>query len=130
MFCDLNHNCFNDEQLRNFLLDRQTNCFDSQKYSVYIYLANSPQKRIWKLAYNHRSDYGSFLISEIASYPLGLLLYIDKPADYQPNALCINEMAKYHFQDSCKITLTLPCYEICSLFPEDYRSREEFELDH
>lgn len=127
MFCDLNQDCFNDENLRNFLLDKESNDFDSQKYSVYIYLANSLQKRIWKLAWVHRNNCGGFLISEIASYPLGLLLYIDKPADYHPKALCINEMVNYQFSDSYKTTLTLPCYEICCPFPEDYRSQTEYD---
>ena len=127
MFCDLNHDCFNDEELRNFLLNKESNRFNHQKYSVYMYLANSEQKRIWKLAWLHRNDCGGFLISEIASYPLGVLLYIDKPVSYRPQALCLNELANCGFNDSCKITLALPCYEICSQFPEDYRSKKEFE---
>lgn len=127
MFCDLNHDCFKDEELRNFLLNKESNRFNHQKYSVYMYLANSDQKRIWKLAWLHRNDCGGFLISEIASYPLGVLLYINKPASYRPQALCLNELANCCFNDSCKITLTLPCYEICSQFPEDYRSKKEFD---
>lgn len=35
MFCNLNHDCFNDVELRNFLLNKESNRFNHQKDSVY-----------------------------------------------------------------------------------------------
>lgn len=38
MFCDINHDCFGDERLRQFLIDKESTDFDSKKYTVSMYL--------------------------------------------------------------------------------------------
>ena len=36
MYCDINNGCMGDEQLRNFLLNKESTDFNSDKYKLYI----------------------------------------------------------------------------------------------
>lgn len=130
MFCDINTNCFGDEQLRNFLLNKESQDLNLNKYSIYIYLVNSNMPRISSLTAMYDNIYGIKTLSEIAFYPLGFTLYINKPTSFDPPGLPITSFVEYSFNDICDIEcVDMPYYEINSTFPADFRTKYEIEED-
>ena len=71
MFCDINHNCFNDEELRRFLLDRECSSLKNNRYSLFLYLTKSSMPRLQGLSVINKNGV-SFCVSEIASSPWAL----------------------------------------------------------
>ncbi len=126
MFCDINNGCFGDESLREFLLNKESNVFNKEKYSVYLYLTKGPMVRINSLAAICRSDVGIVMQSEISRYPVGAVLYIDKPKALTPLGLDITQFADCKYSDECNVSFYgIPLLEINTQFPDDYRSKDE-----
>lgn len=126
MFCDINYECFGDESLREFLLNKESNVFDKGKYSVYLYLTKGPMVRINSLAAMCRSDVGIVMQSEISRYPLGMVLYINKPKVLIPLGLDITQFADCKYSDECNVSFYgIPLLEVNTQFPDDYRSKDE-----
>ena len=43
------------------------------------------------------------LLTEVASYPLGCVLFINKPDWFTPTGLLINDLATYAYNDECVV---------------------------
>lgn len=128
MFCDINNECFGDERLREYLLDKESMDFDFQRYSVYMYLVSPQMRRVSSLAAMMALNTEIVMLSEIASYPLGVTLYIDKPENYSPGGLLMNDFAEHPYDDLCNVDfLGIPYYEINSQLPDDFRLKSEFK---
>lgn len=127
MFCDINNNCFGDEELRSFLLNKKSQEFDTEKYSLYMYLVSPTSSRIASLnAIYYFGEKESVLSSEIAVYPLGFALYRNLPEDYKPFGVCINEFSKFSYDEKCDVDImNIPYTDLNSQLPLDYRSKEE-----
>lgn len=125
MFCDINNNCFGDEKIRQFLLDKESTDFPADKYHIYMSLISPQMRRISGLSVMHLNGIGLVTVSEISSYPVGFSLYIDKPETYTPPGLSINEFATIPYNKKGDIIFQgIPYLEINSLFPDDFRSKE------
>lgn len=126
MFCDINHGCMGDDSLRHFLLDKESTDFNDEKYSVYLYLTKSTIRRIQGISAMYMTNIGTLCLTEISSFPIGLLLYIDKPKEYKPQGLLLNNFAKAKFDESCVVDFVgLPLLEVNSQFPGDFRTKKE-----
>ena len=128
MMCDINNNCFGDSQLREFIMNKTSNFLDISRYSLYMYLVSSQMPRINGLSaiVNINSPKCPVLISEIAYYPIGFALYIDKPQDYTPFGLSVDVFLDYGYDDKCDVTFSgIPYLDINSHYPADYRSKDE-----
>ncbi len=127
MYCDINHNCFGDDSLRRFLLEKESNELDTDKYSIYMYLASPSMRRIQSLSAMYITNIGIVTLSEIGSYPIGTILCIDKPKAYIPPGLDISGFAHSTYDETWTSDfIGMPYYEINSLFPTDFRTKEEF----
>lgn len=130
MFCDINKGCFGDESLRAYILDRNSTNINLSKYTVCLYLVDGHMRRIQDLCAISRSDVGLVLMSEIASYPVGLLLYIDPPCDLELPGLCINDFATRSYDDLCNLEFVgVPYLSINSLYPGDFRTKAKIISD-
>lgn len=126
MFCDINCECFGDEQLRNFVLNKESTNLDLNKYSIYIYLVDPNMQRRIGLTVMYKSNVGIVSLSEVSSYPLGATLYIDKPDKYKAEGVLINNFVNKHYDEICDVEIIgIPYLQINSLFPVDFRSKEE-----
>lgn len=130
MFCDINHNCFGDQHLRSYLLDKDnTDLFDSEKYRVYCYIAKGPIQRMNGISVSCIGEPSGALtlltISEITSFPLGFALYIDLPDSYTPKGCDITSFAKFKYDEEVSIRMALPILESNIMFSGDYRTKEE-----
>lgn len=127
LFCDINHNCFGDQRLRRFLMDKESNDFDPGKYSVYLYIAGPGMSRMIGYSAMVINGVGVVGVSEIGSYPVGSILCIDKPAGYDPPGILISDFGKCEYNQLCNVEITgLPYFEINTFLPLDYRTKEEF----
>lgn len=127
MHCDINENCLGDERIREFLMNRESTDFNSEEYSVYIYMVSPNMRRISGLSYISYSNIGGVLLSEISSYPIGTILCIDKPDLFTPPGLLLSGFEKHGFSDRCEADVSgIPYLEINTLFPADFRSKECF----
>lgn len=130
MFCDIYHNCFEDEELRAFLLDKESNKFNLQKYSLYIYFTNGPYVRKWPLHHVFLPGHGFIHVSEISQYPLGLLLFIDKPKTFQPKGINISAFSQCDYNYHCDYHfLGMPFLETNTPFALDYRTQNKVISD-
>ncbi len=79
MYCDINNDCMGDDQLREFLMNKEARNFNSEKYKVYLYMASPGMRRISGISIMHINGIGLVMTSEIGSYPIGTVLCINKP---------------------------------------------------
>lgn len=127
MFCDINNDCFGDKQLRNYLLEKESTILDLNKYKVYLTLVTPQMRRIQGYAIMGNLLQKSLVqLTEIASYPLGCILCIDKPTWFTPTGLLINDLATYSYNDKCNLEfIGIPYLDINSQVPADYRSKDD-----
>ena len=50
MVCDINYDCFEDDNLRQFLLNKENNHIDTSPYSLYMYMVSTQMLRIEQLS--------------------------------------------------------------------------------
>lgn len=128
MFCDINFSCFGDEKLRQFLMNKENNDFDTKKYTVSMYLNGTTSSRMLGINAVHVNGIGTLVLSEVSHFPLGFLLYIDKPEGFKPPGIVINDFAKIKYNDKQKTSFWgLPIYEINTNFPADFRTKNEIK---
>ena len=125
MFCDINRNCFQDEGLRNFMLNRESNNFDKKKYRIFAYLASGEVERMNGIFTIVDKNIEVLTISEITTYPVGYALYIDLPDNYKPPGCEITSFADYPYEGEYNIEIILPKLESNTIFPGDYRTKAE-----
>lgn len=126
LMCDINNDCFGDDKLRQALLTKESK-IDTTRYSVYMYLVSSQMPRMSGIAgildLNHADD--PIMVSEVALYPLGFALYLDKPTKYIPWGFDIDSFASYDYNQKVDITFeNIPYIDLNSQLPADYRSKE------
>lgn len=127
LFCDINNECFGDNNLRTFLLDKESTTFDYNKYKVYMYLTAPNQIRSCPYSVLMRTDMSDPVgVSEISRYPVGFALYIDKPNYYNAFGLEINDLCNCGYNEKYEIKFKdVPYISLNSQFPADYRTKEE-----
>lgn len=128
MICDLNDNCLGDEKIRRFLMNKDNKEVDTSKYNLYMYLVSSQLPRMCGLSavYNVNCHNAPVLVSEVAQYPIGFALYINKPETYNPFGLNADCFALSGYNETCDISFNgMPYLDINSPFPTDYRSKND-----
>ena len=131
MFCNINHNCFGDKNLRSFLLNRDSNIIDRNRYRVFCYIAKGPVIRTNGLSVNcylsSSKEPMMVAISEITAMPLGFALYIDMPNGYKPQGCEITTFSSFKYEETVKCEISFPVLETNIMFSGDYRTKEEIE---
>ncbi len=131
MFCNINNNCFGDENLRSFLIDKNNNSFDDKKYRVFCYIAKGPIIRMngLSVACKLSPDKTSIMltISELSAMPLGFALYVDLPERFKPKGCEITLFSNFQYEETAKCDMVLPLLENNTMFSGDYRTKEEIE---
>lgn len=129
MFCDINEGCANDESLRRYLLDKESTEFDMSKYAVHICLATGDYRRIHGCSVVAKTDGRMLVLSEIISYPIGVMLYEKIPEGYDPPGVCINAFATCSYNERYNIELGgIPVIGISSPYPDDYRTKGQISF--
>lgn len=126
MFCDINHNCFGDEALRDYLLNKESTDFDTEKYKVCLYLYKGEFFRRNGISVSTNIKTGELItMSEISSFPLGMVLYIDPPKNLKIVGADITEFSKIKYHEVSRLKIVLPILENNTFFSGDYRTKQE-----
>lgn len=126
MMLDVNPLGLDDDNLVQFLLDKEARMFDKKKYQVYSYLYDGPIERLNGFMVHHNILTGvSYNTSEVASWPIGFTLYIDLPDGYQPAGCNITNMVDFGYDDQAKMSFYLPRLEGNTPISGDFRTKSE-----
>lgn len=131
MFCSTNN--FGDadtpiQSLRDFVLNKNSTAFPKDRFKIGMYLFSGGIRR--RCPYTVRcltGPNGTFLetVSEIATYPLGFILYLDPPKDLVMPCTDITHFCDFNIDAECSFEMRIPVYECNIIFPCDFRSKEE-----
>lgn len=64
MYCDINNGCMGDDQLRDYLLNKTSTNFNSDKYRVYIYMLSPHMRRLSEIMVYYIEGVGLVTLSE------------------------------------------------------------------
>ncbi|HWY78932.1 MAG TPA: hypothetical protein VNW29_01100 [Candidatus Sulfotelmatobacter sp.] len=132
MFCSINPPEFADKfpDIKNFILNRDSNELDITKYAVYLYIIQGTIARyVGDAKMGQRQKDGSMIIKELSECnapPYGMLLEID-PKPFAFPTVNIIDFAKYNYDDKVDLQIEIPVYECNSMLPADFRTKEEIE---
>lgn len=128
MFCDINYDCFGDEKLRNFLLNKESNELDTDKYKLYMYLTKGPTIRRISSTAMYPNPLFCDTVSEISFYPLGLILCINQQKTDIDNLCNVTDLVSWKYNDCIDVTFNgIPLYEVNTHIPLDFRTKEELK---
>ena len=130
LFCDINEGLMGDESLKDYLLDKTATNFNVDRYNLYAHIHAGDVERMNGIMVQYSSRYGVITLSEIATYPLGFTLYIDKPQNYEPEGVEITLFSNFKYEDECEIEIIIPKLESNIWFSGDYRTKEEIILNN
>ena len=127
MFCSVNSHLHDDRQLVEFLLNRESTDFCKSKYTVYMYLFKGQiERRDGFTCILDLLTHELTVVSEISAYPLGFILC--KQGDCSANGFDINYFCDYSYNEKCTIDISMPIHECNTVYPLDYRTKEEIIL--
>lgn len=129
MFCDINENlALGDDSLKSFIMDKNSQSLDTNKYRVFMYMLRGGIERIAPLsAMIHLGEVEPIMVSEISAVPVGFLLYLDIPDGHTPLGTEITNFSQCRYDDVATINLALNVYENNTWLPTDFRSKEEIK---
>lgn len=115
-------------ELKKFLLDKDYNILDTNKYRISIYILKTT-KNAWT-GINILGDSNKNTIRKVANldlFPLGFEFEIN-PMEESDNVDISQFANNYKYDDKIDLKIVLPVRERNSIFPCDYRTKEELEL--
>lgn len=129
MFCDINSEGFVEEGITSFLLDKESQIFDSKRYRIFMHIHSGSIERMngFSASINMKPDSSEMLalsLSEISVFPVGFTMYEDLPNNYMPEGVEITNFLNWKYNDQCIVELAIPKLECNTLFPGDYRKKE------
>ena len=129
MFCDINDKLTEtDKQLREFLIEKKSNNLNTDKYRIFMYLLKEGVERTANFTSIISLEKKEVItLSEIATIPVGFILYLDLPKGYQAPGTEITDFAKYDYDCKTNILISINAYETHSWIPADFRSKQELK---
>lgn len=131
MFCSTNNFGGTDSPmqiLRNFVLDKNSNSLPKENFKIGMYLfAGGVQRRCPYTVRCLTGPNGTFIekVSEIATYPLGFILYFDPSKELKMPCVDITYFCDFDYDEERTIEMTIPVHECNIMFPCDFRSKAE-----
>jgi len=130
MFCSINDpDNIKFNELREFVLDKDKFGIDTKKYKLCMYFTDSHfRKACGEMGILRILPDGStelVYMSEISAVPLGFILYTDFSDTYPYSGLDITNCADHRYDEVCDLKIPFILHEVNTVFPEDYRTKEE-----
>lgn len=130
MFCSINNNLDDLMQpLREFVLDKNKIGIDKSKYKLCMYFLKNNYTKLCpytvKMTSNKQGKLESIAMSEIASYPLGFVLYFNPTDTWDYAGVDITGCADFKYDDLTNAEIPFQLVEINDVFPEFFRTKEE-----
>ena len=129
MFCSVNQ--YNDstviQSLRQFVLNKTSMDFPSfAKIGMYCFIDGIAKNLgIFGVGYTTNSKNNLAVVSEIDHLPLGFVLFFNPDEQATIPGEEISSFRSYDYNQIVNIHLSLPCYETNTLYPLDYRTKND-----
>ncbi len=125
MFLSLNRD-FDLPGLKEFVLDKNSKSFDKNKYKICIYLFKGTViKFVPFCVLGNIKTFSITKVSEIADFPIGMILYIDPNDNTKIEGTDITEFSSFNYDEKQNILLPLYCKDVNTPFPCDFRTKSE-----
>lgn len=125
---DLMNAAIHVEDLRTFVLDKDAKGLDKSKFKLCMYFTDSQtSKRVGVVSLGNWKEDKHFIISEVAMWPLGFVLYFYPPENSDFVGVDITALADLGYNDLVSIEFPFVIKEINTCIPLDYRSKEQIE---
>ena len=132
MFCSVNPpDMFNLDDLRAFVMDKNAVGIVREKYRLQMYFLKNNMMKLNGLSavINFDPKTGllqkTSLVSEIAAYPLGFLLYLYPDPSQEYDGIDITPFTSYRYEDMGCVRLPIDIKEVNNILPLDYRTKED-----
>ena len=128
MFCSVNVDFPQFDEIRTFVLDKERKGLDPKQYKISMYFTRSAYIKQLGLTTIGNIETGLFCnVSEITAAPFGFLFYPDASKVKDDSCIDITLFSSYGYDESCDIELPLVEKEVNSWLPADFRSRQEID---
>lgn len=129
MFCDINSEGFVDDSITNFLLNKESRAFDTERYRIYMHIHSGMIERMdgftSSVSINpENNEILALSLSELSVFPIGFTIYEFLPKNYTPEGVEITNFLNWEYGDKCIVELAIPKLECNTLFPGDYRKKD------
>ena len=126
LFCDINYALTdNDTSIREFLLNKESNLIDRRKYRIFMYVSKGDYEKTVGFTAQIRLGQPPLMLSEIATVPVGFILYKDLPNDFETNLTEITSFLDCDYNSIRNIQMPIAALEVNSWIPGDFRSKQE-----
>ena len=123
MICDILPEGSISQELREYLLNRESRSFNVNVFGYYMYLAAPALHKEKPLCFSVMNSGEIIEFSEIARYPIGVQVVQRMPASYKPEGILINQLADFDYNKSLDIRFEgIPYLNTESPFGNDFRS--------
>lgn len=125
MFLSINNGYF-DDNIRKYVLDKESTAFDSAKYRMYMYLTQGGINKLCPYTIKYTSGIMT-AVSEITTYPFGFILTVDQGDNYKLDCTDITEFGMCGYDEKNIYEIGVPVYETNTVMPLDFRTKEDFK---
>ena len=126
MFCSVEPDNRNLDELRHFVLDKDATSIDTARYKISMYFTDSELIKFTGM--NVVVKIGSskpILVSELTVPPMGFLLYYSIDANTMFEGVDITPLSNFGYDDAIDVDIPVDIREMHNAFPLDYRSKDE-----
>lgn len=122
MFCDILPEGRISQELREYLLNRESRCFNVNNYGFFMYLAAPRLHKENPFCLSVMNGGEILEFSKIARYPIGVQMVHKMPPSYKPAGILINQLAEFDYNDTRDIRFEeIPYLNTESPFGNDFR---------
>ncbi len=114
------------DELRKFVLDKNASGLDNKKFKICMYITKSSLHKLVGLSSVMKIENNtSSILSEISTFPLGFILYLNPADDLKYKGSDITSFASCNYNDVANVRMPIYVYEVNTWMPLDYRTKEE-----
>ena len=126
MFCSINEVDNSElDDLREFVLNKNAVGLDKSKYRICMYFTHSVFYKYLPLSQIVKKSNEIIRVSEIATYPLGFIMYLYPNMKSNYEGIDITSFADDNYDYECKLQMPLCVKEVNSALPLDFRTKNE-----
>ena len=132
MFCSINRDISNLSEIKQFVLDKDKMGLPKNEFRLGMYLSTGGLTRVvphsTMLLEEDEKRVKSLNVTEISSFPMGFVLFFGNSEGRLDDFLDITMFSEIPYEKSCVVELDIPVYDINTMFPLDYRTKEEINI--
>lgn len=126
MFCSINSDVGSIDDLRQFVLDKESQQFDTAKNRISMYFLKNQVSKYMGFTVRGNISTGEIVtLSQLDAFPVGFQLVFDPDNNMHYSGIDISEFARTKYGDLCEVHMPLIVYESNTIFPNDFRTKAE-----